>query len=191
MLAFGGDGNFAMNWLTAGPLLFVALLLLVALAALLRVHASQLRQRSGLPQGKIVYQDVSGLAKKPLYSSRLRLKGKPDYLLKDQQDNLIPVEVKSGSAPRDGRPYQSQLLQLAAYFVLVEDVLQRPVPYGLIRYRNQTMQIANTEELRAQLFETLAQMRRLLARGTAQRNHRHAQRCARCSVAHACDERLA
>lgn len=180
-----------MNWPAAGLFWFIVLSLLVALAALLRLRARQLRQRSGLPKGKIVYQDVSGLAKKPLYSSRLGLKGKPDYLLKDQRDNLIPVEVKSSCAPRDGRPYQSQLLQLAAYCVLVEDVLQRPVPYGLIRYRNQTIQIANTEELRAQLFETLAQMRRLLARGTAQRNHRHAQRCARCSVAHACDERLA
>ncbi len=175
--------------MTITPLL-VIVLLLVVLAALLLARANRLRQSSGLPQGKIVYQDVSGLAKKPLYSSRLGLTGKPDYLLKDQHNNLIPVEVKSGSAPRDGRPYQSQQMQLAAYFLLVEDVLQRPVPYGLIRYRDQTLRIANTDELREQLMEMIAQMRMLLTRDAVHRDHDHPQRCARCSMAHACDERL-
>src|ERR1051325_11454393 len=104
--------------MTVGSLL-VVILLLVVLAALLLARSNRLRRGSGLPPGKIVYQDVSGLAKKPLYSSRLGLTGKPDYLLKDQHDNLIPVEVKSGSAPHGGRPYQSQLMQLAAYFLLV------------------------------------------------------------------------
>src|SRR5262245_37189539 len=158
--------------MTVTPL-FVVILLLVTLAALLLTRANWLRQSSGLPQGKIVYQDVSGLAKKPLYSSRLGLTGKPDYLLKDQHDNLIPVEVKSGFAPRGGRPYQSQLMQLAAYFLLVEDVLQRPVPYGLIRYRDQTLRIANTDELREQLVEMIAEMRMLLARDAVHRNHNH------------------
>ena len=174
----------------AAGALFVIILLLVALAALLFARANRLRQYSGLPQGKIIYQDVSGLAKQPLYSSSLGLTGKPDYLLKDQYNNLIPVEVKSSSAPRDGQPYQSQQLQLAAYFLLVEDVLQRPVPYGLIRYRDQTLRIANTEELRGQLMEMIAQMRILLARDAIHRSHDHPQRCARCSMAHACDERL-
>jgi CRISPR-associated exonuclease Cas4 len=175
--------------MAVGPLL-VVVLLLVALAALLLARANRLRRSSGLPQGKVVYQDVSGLAKKPLYSPRLGLTGKPDYLLKDRYNNLIPVEVKSGYAPRDGRPYQSQLLQLAAYCLLVEDVLQRPVPYGLIRYRDQTLRIDNTDELRARLTETLAEMRALLSRDTVHRSHDQARRCARCSMAHACDELL-
>ena len=72
-----------------------------------------------------------------------------------------------------------------------QEALQRPAPYGLIRYRNQTLRIANTEALRAQLLERLAQMRRLLAHGAAQRSHNQARRCAHCSMAHACDERLA
>lgn len=177
--------------MTVWPLLFIVLLLFAALAALLFARAGQLRQSSGLPKGKIVYQDVSGLAQKPLFSRRLGLTGKPDYLLQDPRDNLIPVEVKAGYAPRSGQPYESHLLQLAAYFLLVEDVLQRPVPYGLIRYRNQTIQVANTDELRERLMKTLGRMRMLLARGAAQRNHEQAQRCVRCSMAHACDERLA
>jgi CRISPR-associated exonuclease Cas4 len=176
-----------MNWVM--PL--AILLLLVALGVWLLTRARQLRAVSGLPKGKVVYEDVSGLARQPLYSRALGLAGKPDYLLRDPQGNLIPVEVKSGVAPRDGRPYKAHLLQLAAYFVLVEDALNGAVPYGLIRYRNRTCQIANTAALRAELLETIRQMRRLLTRNQADRNHDHPQRCARCSMAHACDERLA
>lgn len=175
-----------MNW--AIPLMIA--LLLMALGVLLLTRARQLRAVSGLPKGNIVYEDVSGLARKPLYVRALGLTGKPDYLLRDQRGNLIPVEVKSGAVPRGGRPYQSHLLQLAAYFILVEETFDSRVPYGLIRYRNRTLQVANSRALRAQLLDTLARMRALLARGTARRNHQQAQRCARCSVAHACDERL-
>jgi len=180
-----------MNWAAVFPLLFIVVLLLVSLAVLLLVRSSRLRQRSGLPKGEVVYEDASGLAKEPLFSKRLGLSGKPDYLLKDPAENLIPVEVKSGYAPRDGQPYESHLMQLAAYLFLVEDVLHRPAPYGLIRYRNRTLRIANTDELREQLMDVIAQMRTLLARSMAHRSHDQMQRCSRCSMAHACDERLA
>ncbi len=172
------------------PVLLAVLLVLLALAALLRAWANQLRRQSGLPKGRVVYEDVSGLARRPLYSARLGLAGKPDYLLQDPQRNLIPVEVKAGAAPRNGEPYDSHRLQLAAYFYLLEDVLQSPAPYGLIRYRDRTLRVANSAALRAQLLDVLAQMRALLRRGAAHRSHAQPQRCARCSLAHVCDERL-
>lgn len=175
-----------MSW----AFMLIILLLLITLGVLLLTRARQLRAVSGLPKGKVVYEDVSGMARQPLYSHALGLTGKPDYLLRDPQGNLIPVEVKSSVTPRGGRPYKSHLLQLAAYFVLVEDALQGTAPYGLIRYRNGTCRIANTATLRADLLETIGRMRRLLQRGQAQRNHEQPQRCARCSMAHACDERL-
>jgi CRISPR-associated exonuclease Cas4 len=170
--------------------LFVALLALVVGIILLAVSRRFGRQ-SGLPQGEVVYEDASGKEHAPLISKRLLMAGKPDYLIKDRNGDLIPVEVKSSNAPRAGQPYESHLMQLAAYFLLLEDVLQRPAPYGLIRYRNRTLRVANTDELRSRLMEVIAQMRRLMARDVARRNHNRAQRCSRCSVAHACDERLA
>lgn len=166
----------------------LSLLFLLAFALLLL--SSYLRQRSGLPKGKVVYQDVSGLAREPLLSKRLNISGKPDYLLEDQNSNLIPVEVKSGYAPRGDQPYESHLMQLAAYFFLVEDVLNRTAPYGLIRYRNRTLQVDNTDELRGRLLDVIARMRTLLARGKALRSHTQATRCAHCSMAYVCDERL-
>jgi len=170
--------------------LFIALLLL-ALGALLLIVSRRLGQKSGLPKGKVLYEDASGRAQKRFVSKRLLMAGKPDYLIKDQNGDLIPIEVKSSKAPRDERPYESHLLQLAAYFLLLEDTLQRPVPYGLIRYTNRTLRVANTDELRARLIDVIAQMRGLLARPDVQRSHNYAQRCARCSMAHICDERLA
>ncbi|HZS08372.1 MAG TPA: PD-(D/E)XK nuclease family protein [Blastocatellia bacterium] len=179
-----------MNRVTIFTILFTALALLLMLAALMLTRAARLRRRSGLPEGEVVYEDASGLAREPLFSRRLGLTGKPDYLLRDPHGNLIPVEVKSGRAPRGGRPYESHRMQLAAYLCLVEDVLQRPAPYGLIRYQDQTLEVANTEELREQLGGLIARMRTLIERGEAHRSHDQAQRCSRCSMAHACDERL-
>lgn len=177
-----------MNALFFLPLILLALFVLLAVALLMQ--GRWLRKQSGLPPGEVVYEDVSGLMRKPLYSQRLGLAGKPDYLLKDRQNNLIPVEVKSGAAPHNGQPHESHRLQLAAYFFLIEDVLQRPAPYGLICYRNRTIEIANTDELRKQLMNVIAQMRTLLARGSAHRNHTQAQRCASCSIVRVCNEKL-
>lgn len=168
----------------------VVLVALALVAVMLLAVASYLRRRSGLPQGEVVYDDTSGAAGGTLFSKRYGLKGKPDYLLDDESGGLIPVEVKSGASPRTGKPYDSHLLQLAVYFLLVEDALARPAPYGLIRYRDRTLRIANTENLRVKLLAVLAQMRRVQAQGAARRNHSQARRCAGCSMAESCDERL-
>lgn len=173
---------------------FGALLLpaigLLAVGIILLAFSRRFGRKSGMPEGEVVYEDASGQAQEQFISKRLLMAGKPDYLIKDRNGDLIPVEVKSSNAPRAGRPYESHLMQLATYFLLLEDVLQRPVPYGLIRYRNRTLRVANTDELRTRLMDVIAQMRRLMSRDVARRNHNRAQRCSRCSMAHACDERL-
>jgi CRISPR-associated exonuclease Cas4 len=179
-----------MNISALLPLMFVAVVLLAIVALAMIGISSRLRRQSGLPEGEVVYEDASGLARKPLFSRRLGLSGKPDYLLRDQDDNLIPVEVKSGTAPRGDEPYESHLLQIATYFLLIEDVLQYSTPYGLIRYRDRTLRVKNNDELREELMDVIGQMRALLIRGEAHRNHDQPQRCARCSMAHVCDERV-
>jgi CRISPR-associated exonuclease Cas4 len=179
-----------MNLMDAATRLFLALFLLFGLGVLLLGLARHLRRRSGLPAGDVIYEDASGEGRELLHSEDLNLCGKPDYLLKDRSGNLIPVEVKSGYAPGGDEPYESHLMQLAAYFLLVEDALDCIPPYGLIRYRDRTLQVDNTDELRARLFEVIDQMRALLRQGSAHRSHNQPMRCARCSMAHICDERL-
>ncbi len=154
--------------------------------------AQLLRRRSGLPDGEIVYEDTSGTDSEVLFSKHYGLRGKPDYLLEDEDgDGLVPVEVKSSAAPRNGKPYPSHLMQLAVYFLLVEDVLEQPAPYGLLRYRDRTLRIENTDELREELLEVIEEMQAILRESEAHRSHNQARRCAGCSVANACDERLA
>ncbi len=170
--------------------LLLPAILLAALAILIIYISARLRRRSGLPDGEIVYQDASGLAKESLYSKRYGLKGKPDYLLKDRSGNLIPVEVKSTNAPRNSQPYESHLLQLAAYLLLIEETLERPAPYGLIRYRDRTIRIDNTDELIDELIEVIDEMREWQQEESVPRSHDDPRRCRNCSMAHACDERI-
>ena len=174
-----------MLWL---PIAVIALLLLFG--AWLMTRAQSLKRAGGLPKGKIVYEDVSHLTREPLQAPRHGLRGKPDYLLQNEDDALIPVEVKSSAAPASGQPYDSHVLQLAAYFLLVEEALNEAPPYGLIRYRNRSVRVLNAPPLRARLLKTMRRMRGQLADESVSRNHAQAKGCARCSVAHACDERL-
>ncbi|MGH2524206.1 MAG: CRISPR-associated protein Cas4, partial [Anaerolineales bacterium] len=72
-------------------------LLLLFFALLLWLLARRARAASGLPEGKIVYTDMGGWGRpeRPLFSARLQLAGKPDYLVREREA-YVPVEVKSG-----------------------------------------------------------------------------------------------
>lgn len=166
------------------------LLPLFVLTVLCLLLAGLLRRRSGLPDGEIVYEDAGGDAR-VLVSPRYGLRGKPDYLLADGAGGVIPVELKSGLMPRSGRAYRSHVMQLAVYFLLVEEVLRKKVAYGLVRYQNGSLRIENTERLREELMDLVEEMRAALADDDALRNHNQASRCRACSMAYACDERLA
>lgn len=165
-----------------------AILALLAAAGLL--YASFLRRSTGIPPAEVFYADRYGEETEPLVSERYGLSGKPDYLLEGKENDLVPVEVKSGNAPRDGQPYRSHLMQLAVYFVLVEDVLDRTVRYGLIRYRDRTLRVENTDELLDDLFTVVENMDSAAGRKVIRREHNQPNRCAGCSMAHVCNEKL-
>jgi CRISPR-associated exonuclease Cas4 len=85
--------------------------------------------RTGLPGRNILYADVGSSfpQSESLTSLRYGLIGKPDYLVRLTK-GIAPIEVKSCRAPASGRPYEGHLFQLAAYCLLVEDVIRRPGP---------------------------------------------------------------
>lgn len=169
----------------------VALLLLSGVLLLLGLwlawRARRDRQRSGLPQGKLVYADTGRWSEvsKPYFSQRYRLTGKPDYLVQ-AGDALVPVEVKRSAAPPGGRAYDSHIMQLAAYCLLVEEAHGQTPPHGLIRYADATVQVDWTDALRDRLLETLVEMRADLARRDVARSHGEPARCAACGVRHGC-----
>lgn len=187
-----------MIWLV----ILIALLLTVALAAW-GVSRLELK-RSGLPRGRLLYSDtgfalgrMGGITlndegerqEKALASRRYGLTGRPDYLI-ETRDGIVPVEVKSAMSPADGVPYDSHVMQLAAYCLLVEDVLKARVPYGLVRYRDREARVAYTPELREELLDLLEEMRAERDAEEVHRSHMEPRRCAGCSMNEVCDEAL-
>lgn len=167
--------------------IFFLLLLAVALFFL----AGRVRRSTGLPTGAVVYSDTGawGRPERPLYSARLGLTGKPDYLVREG-DALIPVEVKSGRAPA-GAPHAAHRFQLAAYCLLVTETYGRRPAYGLIQYADELRRVAFTPDLDEAVQELLVAMRADAEAGDVARSHHAPARCAACGFQAVCDERLA
>lgn len=165
-------------------------LLLIGAAILLLAVAALLRRRSGLPWGRVLRDDASGgrELQRPLVSRRLGLTGKPDYLI-ERRGAQIPVEVKPGR--RALRPYDSDLMQLAAYCVLVEETSGAAPPYGLLRYAEATFRLDYTPAVRERLLAILDDMRDLLGADDAARSHDDPRRCAGCGFRSTCEDSLA
>ncbi len=160
----------------------------VGLALLVGGLGWLLRRRAGLPDGAVVYEDMSDVVRAPpLSAPRYGLIGRPDYLIR-REGFFLPVEVKAAAAPR--RPHPSHILQLAAYCLLVEEVYGLRPPGGFIRYRDRTFRVDYTPELRAALLRTLAAMRRDLEQGEAHRQHHRPARCRACGFRAICEESL-
>ena len=149
----------------------------------------QLRRRSGLPAGRVIYSDTRTWRQcpDPLYAASVNLTGRPDYLVQ-KWNYVLPVEVKSSTAPAE--PYRSHVLQLAAYCLLVHETHNRRPPYGLIHYEDRTFSIRYTRRLEQELLDTIEWMRQDLRDGLAERNHNDVARCRACGYAGYCDQKL-
>jgi CRISPR-associated exonuclease Cas4 len=192
-----------MTWLA---LLLLCLLVCAACAA--RAAAARESRRVGLPVGTLLYSDTwrpvgrvaptetDGAGRKqerPLVSRTLGLVGKPDYLI-ETGGGVVPVEVKSTNCPAGGEPYDSHLAQLAAYCLLVEEVLGAEVPYGLVKYRDREVRVEYTQELKEYALALIEEMKQAAeeanAGGEVHRSHEDARRCAGCSLRDLCTESL-
>ena len=70
-------------------------------------------------QGKRHEEDFGKL----LYSAKYELQGKPDYVFQSPiLKKIVPVERKSGEIDEEDMPHHGDLLQLGAYFLMLEDV---------------------------------------------------------------------
>ena len=168
---------------------FIFMALLVAAAIILLWLAARERGSSRLPQGRIVYRDTGGWkkVKEPLYDPISGIVGKPDYLVK-QGRIMIPVELKSGSAPIV--PYDSHIFQLAGYCLLVERIYGQRPPYGILHYRNRNMKIDYTLQLEQRLLNLIDEIRQAERMNNAIRSHENRNRCRGCGFTSQCEQRL-
>ncbi len=165
-------------------------LLLLGLALLLWLVAGRARQAAGLPAGRVVYSDTRawGRLETALFSSRLQLTGKPDYLVR-VGNGYVPVEVKSGQAPREGA-HAAHIYQLAAYCALVAETYAARPAYGLIKYADKVVAVDYTAQLERELWAILDDLRADGDADDVARSHESAARCRACGFREVCDERL-
>lgn len=173
-----------MSWL----LLLVLLLVLAGVALL--IHGRRQRITAGLPAGQVVYADTGAWQRceRPLFSPRYGLSGKPDYLVQER-GRIAPVEVKPSRVA--AVPYEGDILQLAAYCLLVEEEYGQPPQHGYLKYHQQLFRIDYTAELRRRLLSELARMRDAFRARDVPPSHHEPQRCLHCGYREHCAKRLA
>ena len=170
-------------------------LILFLLALVILWQAARKREETGLPTGRIVYDDSSDrrVFEEPLYDPYFDLTGKPDYILK-KDGAWIPVEVKSSAAP--SQPYDGHIFQLGVYCILVERTQGIRPPYGIIRYRNRSFAIDFTPELEADLVDAIEEIRAIQIESNKKRcagpdrSHNNPPRCAKCGYREECNQPL-
>ena len=165
-------------------------LLLLALAMIFLFRSQQLHAQTGLPQGKVIYADAETWFPNddPLYDQRLKLVGKPDYLIEQDNGDIVPVELKSGHAPAE--PYEGHVLQLAAYCLLVEQNFGIRPFYGIIQYKDRAFAVDYTADLEADLLDVLSEMRQDMFATAVNRDHDQWAKCNHCGVRDQCEQRL-
>jgi CRISPR-associated exonuclease Cas4 len=171
-----------MIWLILG-----ASAAILVLAFFLRRHAQE--RLAGLDlAGEVVYWD-DGAADEVLVSHQHGLTGKPDYIRREGEE-LIPVELKSRVMSAAGA-YEGEILQLAAYCLLVEKRFGKPVGRGQLLYQNRSLEVLFDDRLRRKLLDAVAELKSAELMSDVPRSHNSPARCRGCGFRQACRDSLA
>ncbi len=154
-------------------------------------QSGEMRTSSGVPKGHIIYTDTGTWFPhvEMLAARDVRLVGKPDYLVEEENGAIVPVEVKSGRAPSE--PWEGHILQLAAYCLLVEERYGVRPEYGIIQYQDRAFAVDYTDDLEEDLLDLLTDMRQDQFVYDLDRDHNDWRRCQRCGMNQYCEQRLA
>ncbi len=158
---------------------FLYLSAISVVSAMVMVLLARRGRRETGVRGAVVYTDAKG---KPLFSRRLLLTGRPDYLVQ-QEGMTVPVEFKARPAP--AVPYASHIGQLHSYCLLVEEVLGTSPEFGVLRYEDREFRIPYTPGERLTLLGRLREMRHMMAPGSRPPGRRD-NRCTVCGYRTIC-----
>jgi len=76
------------------------------------------------------------------------------------------------------------------YYVLVEDTLARPVPYGVLHYSDTQRRIPFTPDRKREVLQLADEIRRKRGSPNVHRQHQHIGRCRKCGYRSVCEEVL-
>lgn len=126
-----------------------------------RIKVSQ-KKEIGIRGATAIYKDEKGT--KLLVAPQYDLQGKPDLIFETWiLKRYIPLEIKSGKLKEDeDEPHLGDLYQLAAYFLIIEDVYGKRPPYGKLVYANKTFTIRNTRRIRSEVKEIVRKMKAMI-----------------------------
>lgn len=153
--------------------IFVLLLCLVLKRLFCRPSIVKRKPKQGIWGYFVCYADQAGVVSgkredfgKVIYSTRYDLQGKPDYIFQRYVGRrLVPVEIKSGSIGEGLYPHDGDRLQLAVYFLIIEDVYGVKPKEGRLIYSDAMFIIKNTKRIRMEAANTILDMRRMLQDG--------------------------
>lgn len=118
------------------------------------------KKEIGVRGATAIYTDEKGT--KLLVAPKYELQGKPDFIFETWfLKRYIPLEIKSGKL-KEEVPHPGDVYQLAAYFLIIEEVYGKRPPYGKLVYANKTFTIRNTFKIRHEIKSILRQMRNML-----------------------------
>ena len=168
------DGLAVTDWLV---ILGIILLIILVFLRKARWRMRKLDARHDIPGYSLIYADQKQGGRgtedfgKLLYSAKYELQGKPDYVFRSRFGGKIaPVELKSGSIGEEEAPHYGDYLQLAAYFLILEDVYGKKPAFGRLVYQDYMFEIRNTVKVRNEVIQTTKEMREMLKYGVGKPN---------------------
>ncbi|MEM2168016.1 MAG: CRISPR-associated protein Cas4 [Candidatus Nezhaarchaeales archaeon] len=116
-------------------------------------------------------------------STKLGLYGVIDEAY-ETRDGLVVVEDKFMRAPK--KPHPGHIYQAAAYAMLAEEALGKPVRKALIRYvrDGKTFELPLTEDLRRHVLWSVSRIRSIIEKEKLPRGNR--KRCGNCGFVKVC-----
>lgn len=119
-------------------------------------------------------------------SASLGISGKIDRI-EIYEDSLVPVELKTGSPPKEGA-WESHKIQLAAYALLLEDTFKTNIPEGIVQYidSGKRIQVFINPFLKDQVRALASSVRALLSSKELPAIIENRNKCSSCSLREKC-----
>lgn len=159
--------------------LLISIISLILLVILFLI----IRKRTGISFNRVKFQDsdASGVV---LYSDKYGICGKPDYVIKER-GQLVPMELK----PTANKVYDSHLVQLFTYCLLVEENFGVKVNYGIIRNQRGNHQISFGDKERGYIQGIIKTVKKSY-QSELNRSHHNPTICKFCRFHKICDQAL-
>ncbi|MBW2973305.1 CRISPR-associated protein Cas4 [Candidatus Woesearchaeota archaeon] len=119
-------------------------------------------------------------------AEELGISGKIDQVLV-YQDGVVPIELKTGKAPKEGA-WENHKIQLAAYALLLEDRFNVPITSGYVKYidENISRRIDINPFLKDQVKDLIKKVRELLDSKKLPKKCTNTNKCEKCGLKKIC-----